>query len=81
MLTENPRSNPKLYFMTDRAVYLQNKVAAGEKNRSSLIFSPSRGEIMPKKNAESLEKKKRSQKKHFEKYVHEFYATQPNLKL
>ena len=54
MLTENPKSNSKLYFMTDKPVYLQKKAPFIEKNKSSLIFSPSQQQMIPKKEADSL---------------------------
>jgi hypothetical protein len=54
MLTENPKSNPKLYFMTDKPVYLQKKASIADKNKSSLIFSPSQKQMVTKKAADSL---------------------------
>lgn len=54
MLTENPRSNPKLYFVTDKPVYLQKKLSIGEKNKSSLVFSPSQKQMVALKTADSL---------------------------
>ena len=54
MLTENPKSNSKLYFMTDKPVYLQKKAPFIEKNKSSLIFSPSQQQMIAKKEADSL---------------------------
>lgn len=63
MLTENPKSNPNLYFYSNRAAVLDRKGGVVDKNRSSLVISPSSQAVTERKG--SAEKKERSQKKHY----------------
>ncbi len=43
MLQENPKSNTKLYIFADKPVYMWRKASIGDKNKSSLVNSKSKG--------------------------------------
>lgn len=43
MLQENPNSNTKLYFFAEKPVYFWKKGCMGDKNKSSLVNSKSKG--------------------------------------
>lgn len=47
MLQENPHSNTKLYFFAEKPVYFSKKGSIGQKNKSSLVNSKSKGQVMP----------------------------------
>ncbi len=65
MLTDNPKSNTNLYYYSKEPVFLQKKGAKHNKTNSSLVFSPSIHQMVPKKTADSQEKHTATQKKHF----------------
>lgn len=55
MLTENPKSNPNLYlFNTTQPVFIQRKTHLQDKNKSSIVLSPSTSHMIPARDANSV---------------------------
>lgn len=79
MLQENPKSNTKLYIFADKPVYMWRKASIGDKNKSSLVNSKSKGQVMPAACANSLEKANKTQKRHFSRYIEDIYSPRPQL--
>jgi CRISPR/Cas system endoribonuclease Cas6 (RAMP superfamily) len=71
IFTNNPKSNPNLYLFNMQPVYIQKRSHLQDKNKSSIVLSPSTLYLIPSKNANSQEKQLQSQKKHFERHIEE----------
>ena len=69
MLTDNPKSNPNMYFIGNKTVVIGRKGSMQDKNKSNILLAHSNSEaFVPSSPIELQKKRKRSQKKHFSKY-------------
>jgi hypothetical protein len=70
MLTDNPNSNPNLYFFSNQTLVIGRKGNVIDKNKSNIVLAHSTSEIFTGTSYlnEPPKKRKKSQRKHFYKY-------------
>lgn len=69
MLTDNPKSNPNMYFLGNKTVLIGRKGSMQDKNRSNILLAHSNSDVFIFSSPiDPQKKRKRSQKKHFSKY-------------